>query len=56
MDVQVFLKYLLFIVIIAVNDSQKKHCLSLSFFLNLMISEKIAEFKKKLNIIFLQIL
>jgi hypothetical protein len=52
MDVQVFLKCLLFILIIAVNDSQNKHCLPLSFFLSLMFSEKAKEFKKNFNIFF----
>ena len=42
----------LFIVIIAVNDSQNKHCLHLSFFLKLMFPEKIAEFKRKTSIFF----
>ena len=47
MDVQVFLKCLLFIVIIAVNDSQNKHCLHLPLFFKLMFSEKAKELKKK---------
>ena len=46
MYVQVFLKCLLLIVIIAVNDSQIKHCLPPSFFLKLIFSEKTAELKK----------
>ena len=53
MDVQVFLKCLLFIVIIAVNDSQNKHCLHLPLFFKLMFSEKAKELKKKnFNIFF----
>ena len=57
MDVQVFLKYLLCIVIIvAVNDSQNKHCLHLPLFFKLMFSEKAKEFKKQTSIFFLRIL
>ena len=52
MDVQVFLKCLLFIVIIAVNDSQNKHCLHLPLFFKLMFSEKAKELKKKLQYFF----